>query len=209
MPATANIGGTSDSWESRCKALIVAFRKLQIREDLAGPPFTYDLARELMLMSVRPPAAVTARGLEALQERGVLPNPKKPTRALEDLAAATERALEAFDSLPQSARDALYLREDLPPLKQLRFALQTLHLAAALAAKPKAPGPGAPPREIARAVARHYEQLTGKRPTVGTKDGVAYGPFLNIMREVFAILGVDASAEVQARAIAREWNTSV
>jgi phosphoserine phosphatase len=83
MTATPNIGGTSDWWESKRKALVDAFRKLPIKEPTtAGIPYAFflgDFARELMLMRpVQSPAA------------------KQPKEALRTLATLTERALEVL-----------------------------------------------------------------------------------------------------------------
>jgi len=40
-----------------------------------------------------------------------------------------------------------------------------------------------------------------------TKDGKAYGPFLDLLNAVYEILGVRASAESQARTVEREWKS--
>jgi hypothetical protein len=57
----------------------------------------------------------------------------------------------------------------------------------------------------ARATATAFRALGGKRPTVITRpsNGKAYGPFLELVEEVFGALGIDASAESQARAAIR------
>ena len=62
-------------------------------------------------------------------------------------------------------------------------------------------------RKIAQAVAQHYYALTGKKPTVPKKDGIAYGPFLDLLTEVYMILDFkkNASAEAQAEEISRNW----
>ena len=52
---------------------------------------------------------------------------------------------------------------------------------------------------ISDVVAEHYFGLTGKAPTVICTDGVAYGAFVKLLGDIFAILAVDASAESQAR----------
>jgi hypothetical protein len=40
---------------------------------------------------------------------------------------------------------------------------------------------------------------------VPKKDGVAYGPFVELLTEVYNALGVCASAEAQADYISRKW----
>jgi hypothetical protein len=194
MPVTANMGGTSDCWVSKCKALADAFRKLPNRKESAGPGIPYDfflsdLVRELMLM--RPVPSHSS---------------KKPTKQLRELAKLTGRALTLLDGLSQPALDALNYNRKRVTLKQLRFGLWTLHAAADLAgvpviSKPKKTQEG----KIALAVAQIYHGQTGERPTVRTKDGVAYGPFLDLLRDVYEILEVAASPEDQARRVAKQW----
>lgn len=52
---------------------------------------------------------------------------------------------------------------------------------------------------IARRCARLFHALTGKPATIVTKDGVARGPFLAFVRDVFRILEIDASPETWAK----------
>jgi hypothetical protein len=53
---------------------------------------------------------------------------------------------------------------------------------------------------LARLLYHHFAILTGQRPTVRVSDGKAYGPFLTLLREVFAALEIKVSPESQARA---------
>jgi hypothetical protein len=64
------------------------------------------------------------------------------------------------------------------------------------------------PRSIARMTAEHYYRLTGDKPHVNTNPGTrkAYGPFLVLLTEIYAALGIEASAESQARAVGEEFN---
>lgn len=76
-----------------------------------------------------------------------------------------------------------------------------------------APKKGAPEDTWARPVSDRlcasFEALTGQRATVSTypdthpRYAQAYGPFLDMVRECFAVLGIDASPESQARAAVR------
>lgn len=52
---------------------------------------------------------------------------------------------------------------------------------------------------IARVAACHYLGLVGRMPTVRVRDGQAYGPFVEMLDSVFQALGIEASAESQAR----------
>lgn len=55
-------------------------------------------------------------------------------------------------------------------------------------------------RGVAVSLARAYEKLSGTKATIPTNDGRAYGPFLELLTEVFAITGIDASPEAAGRA---------
>jgi hypothetical protein len=194
---SANIGGRSDWWESKCKALAEAFRNLPNRKDVTGPGIPYDLligdfGRELMLMRPAPSRAI-----------------KRPTEELRDLAKWTGRALKSLDSLSPYARNALNYNKQRVTLERLRFNLMILHAAAELADKPKKNKPEKiQERRIARVVAQYYHGLTGRQPTVSVsikRGHKASGAFLQLLREVYNILGVAASAESQAKVIAKEW----
>jgi hypothetical protein len=62
---------------------------------------------------------------------------------------------------------------------------------------------GAPQKASAKKVtedaAEIYEFLTGKEPTRRGKDGKAYGPFHDFLKDIFSALDIDASAESQAK----------
>lgn len=58
--------------------------------------------------------------------------------------------------------------------------------------------------EVARIAGDAYRSLTRKEPTVSTKDGVAYGPFLEFLDQILNVLDVDAKPEHLARTIARK-----
>lgn len=69
-------------------------------------------------------------------------------------------------------------------------------------------GPGAKTKMTAHetALVAHdaFVALAGKVPTVATKSGIAYGPFLDWVSTVFECLAIDASAETWARAVCKE-----
>jgi hypothetical protein len=52
---------------------------------------------------------------------------------------------------------------------------------------------------LAKKVAFHYVHVTGKKPTVRVKDGIAYGPYLQLIADIFAILEVNEAPEFYAR----------
>lgn len=53
--------------------------------------------------------------------------------------------------------------------------------------------------EVAKQAKYTYQTLTGKRATVATKDGKAYGPFLDFVANIFRATGIKASPETWAR----------
>ena len=57
---------------------------------------------------------------------------------------------------------------------------------------------------IASAAASVFERLTGKPSTLRHSEGVAYGPFLDFLKDVFKACGITASAEAQAKAVRRK-----
>ncbi|OSQ46762.1 hypothetical protein [Marivita geojedonensis] len=62
---------------------------------------------------------------------------------------------------------------------------------------------------VTKILAKAYEEITGKRPTVSVNpiDSKAYGPFFDLVSDIFLILGVDASAESQAKAAVKEFRS--
>ena len=66
-------------------------------------------------------------------------------------------------------------------------------------------------RFTARAVYAVFEKITGKKPSVTTNPytygSPASGPFLELVKDVFEALSIEASPEVWARAVCKENNT--
>lgn len=52
--------------------------------------------------------------------------------------------------------------------------------------------------------AKAYHALSDAKPTVRTKDGTAYGPFLEFVTDIFLALDIEASPETWARIAAKE-----
>ncbi|MGI8704958.1 MAG: hypothetical protein ACR2JJ_04055 [Sphingomicrobium sp.] len=67
-----------------------------------------------------------------------------------------------------------------------------------------APQHGAPEKRYEKSVAdkllRTYQHFTGRKATVPSRDGKAYGPFLDFMADVMPLLGIRSGFESQARA---------
>jgi hypothetical protein len=181
------------TWEKKNTALEAAFRNLQIKqfEKATGIPYKFlipGMGRELMLMSPIPrPKTIGAK------------------KALDNLTQSTGLIIKVLDSLPQTVLDALNFQP--AALRELKTKLRILHVVAKQAdvnARSGAPKK-AQPSKIALVVARHYYGLTGKKPTVPKKDGIAYGPFLELLKAVYGILDIKASAASQAEKISRNW----
>ena len=179
----------SAEWEAKAAALEAAFRALS-----ADPPefLIQGIGRQLMLMCPAP-----------IQKK---PMPTKRTlKKLAEAVAGLNKAL--IDISPETARAIKY---KLSQLTMLRVELDALQ-ASVNAAEPRATR-GAPvkaqPRTIAEVVAVHYSAITDNKPTVRKKDGIPYGPFLELLKTVFNILEVKASPQSQAEAVSRGWNSS-
>ena len=61
-------------------------------------------------------------------------------------------------------------------------------------------------RKVAEVCAQTRREISGKEPTVITdpQSGIAYGPFLDFVRDTFSLLGIDDSAEAAARAVRKK-----
>lgn len=78
---------------------------------------------------------------------------------------------------------------------------------------PESQGKGRPPDGLVLVVssilAADYSTLTGKAPTVGTRNNgvqdVPYGPFFDLVSDVFTALGINASPEAAARSAVRRY----
>jgi hypothetical protein len=169
---------------------------VRLPENPAGIPYTFvipGIGRQLMLMSPNSP-------------RKHIPGGK----ALRELAKSTGRTIEVLDGLSQSAIDALSFRQ--LELRKLMTNLRILHVSAEEAAKAGVNfRDGAPKKtqaqRIAIVVAQHYCGLTGKIPTLSKKEGKVYGPFFHLLKDVYEVLGVKASAESQASDVIRNWKS--
>jgi hypothetical protein len=185
-------------WQTKCAALEDAFRRqaIQPASKMAGIPYEFfipDMGQQLLLMT-------------PIQHPKCAPDKK----GLLDLAQSTGRTIKVLERLSENALTALNYRR--PALASLKTNLRILHVAAKTA-EVKARR-GAPkkiqPRKITEVVAQHYYGLTGKKPTVPSKDGKAYGPFLELLGDIFKILGVKGvSAESQARELVKGWKSVV
>ncbi len=92
-----------------------------------------------------------------------------------------------------------------PSLPLVAGHLKTLELAAQRIALR---GKGRPRKEWAFNVAAYsvhsYQRLTGRPPTILTREGVAGGPFVFFLDQLFTAIGIEASAESVARAVVRK-----
>jgi len=215
----------SKSWQEKCAALEDAFRQLpRWREETAtGIPYEDlipGIGRQLMMMSPRhgPPPEngdlpPELRHSPVLTRNAHTPKVKSTAsakRELASLARKTEALVEALDDLSRTGLDALNYRQD--AIRRLTQNLRILWVYAKMAKVPQIlnnTGRGAPKKvqekKISRVVAIHYFGLTGKKPTMTVVYDKAGGEFFVLLRTVFEILGIKASAEAQARAACRDW----
>lgn len=189
----------NDPTADRRSKLEAAFRRLPIRMEAEGRmPAMVDILNG-MPSSAAPPAfevatrAATIKDLaslehEALALAGRLDSLRGP--AIDALAASgfvRQPALQG--QLRQMAESARYAKELNIPDSEARGRKEKKL-----------------PSAIADILACNYRSLTGVRPTVRTRavEGVAYGPFLDLVGSVFEAMGIDANPEVYAKpAVAR------
>jgi len=129
---------------------------------------------------------------------------------LKTLCSAAERLVRAIDNLHEPTILALAA----PPISWFartevkKMAQQVAYAACHADVSNVAAGVGVQPRNrpslvVADIVANEYERITGDRPTVRTRDGSAYGPFFDLVRDVFIAMDINDSPEVAARVSAR------
>ena len=114
---------------------------------------------------------------------------------LSEIADQVAITFKLLRNMSSTARAAL----NLGALRQLITSLGIFYTCVGMAEVPESNVPGRPKAEqaikIAEFVAQQYSMLTGKWATVSTNTDTneAYGPFLDLLREVFEALGVEAS----------------
>lgn len=192
------------SWHEKQAALEAAFRKLDIKTGhsvLEGRAIPYAvciplIARQILLLATSPkPRHPTVSGNKARKE-------------LKKLAMVTRRCVAVLDGISQTALDALPTRLEFFNLPDMTKKLRMLSASANAAEPPpvQAQRKKDLPAIIAQEVALHYCRLTGEKPTRRTDWDTkkAYGPFLNLLDNVYEILNVKAKADsvVKAGALA-------
>ena len=122
---------------------------------------------------------------------------------MRNLSKQMSAAVAAIDALSRTALDALPLRLEVLDLRELQRQQRLLGAAAKAAevTPTAAARKNVLPVEIAHEVALHYIQLTGEKQTRRSDaiDGKAYGPFLDLLDDVYAALGIKASADYVIR----------
>ena len=201
------------TWKDREAAIEAAFRKLTPAPPTGkGTPYT---------------ALIPGMGRQILVECGFVPDNHGPDTAkntrteLDKVASNARKLLAALEGLHQPALDVLANVYTRPPAGDLPIHLQTL---AEIVEKLSIPGfvkhasRKQPPKEraekIARIVGAHYWGITGRHPTVITKqapaayhcgnNNFAVGPFVELLTAIFDATGVMASAANQAGRL-RHW----
>lgn len=182
------------AFKKKCAALEAAFNRLPMPPPQEnGIPYKEvipGIARELALM-----------GLAQKQRRA-------PTqKSLKKTAALMGNLVEAMDSLSPDTLMAWLTASDVRPEAFRRFKLmlrllplsvgtvEAVETSVATMGQPRKLGP----QGVAERVAKYYCALTDRKPTVPTRDGTPYGPFLDLLTTVFKVLGVKASAASQGK----------
>ena len=133
-------------------------------------------------------------------------------KEIENVAKLADKLNDAVNSLSRTAALSLCGGNPYQLLSDVKLTLGDLWdatISAEFSNVPDNSGMGAPPkpdaRRVAWLVALFYYRLIGKNPTVSADEGTSYGPFLDLLKEIYSILGYPASADAQGRAVAHEW----
>ena len=208
--------------EEQHLAIEAAFRELEIKRPDDPQKLSYEslipsIPRQLLVErgNVRPTAPVSPEVAKMWDAIDILRRHTEPAsnratrRELVVLKRQAEALLKALNALHKPAIDALnFRREALIGGGGLKARLQILIVAAAAAEVPALPanaGRGrrinTQARKMALEVAKHYFGLTGEMPTVRTPigGGKPYGPFIQLLTEIFAALDIRAGVENHAR----------
>ena len=200
------------TWDAKCGAIEGAFRKLPIAIASDPDSLTYadlipDIAQQLMRMSL---VQLAPRYARKAASAGTA------EQELRDLSVRAKALGNVIARMSKNAHDALTTPNDQVPtlrpdaLQRLRATLRDLlgcaHLAVIFATVPEqdgGTGKGRPPKEqadgIADVVAVHYFRLTGMEPSLSVREG----GFIQLLQTVFAVLGVRASVEWQAKRLSK------
>jgi hypothetical protein len=152
------------------------------RESGGTADVSYAFIRQLLLM----------RPVRPLNKRPKIAGTKK---ALQRLSLAADRAAKVVEDLPANARAELYFRP--AALQQLTTLLRVLAADAkadktAKAGRPKKTVRPSQAEKVIKAVALYYFLRNNKKPT--RRDP----KFIKLLRGVYKVLGIKASAEYQA-----------
>lgn len=179
-----------------------AFRKLDIRAESERrlPGLVATFSALVGKVDVKTPAKFLPSGHAQA---------KRELRAIAKHAAALHTALgSAHEPTIFALADNGFLHHEIKADLLIRLAR------AASTAEPRttsAPVKGRPPNAGAAAIATlalgAYRDLTGKIPTLPTdpQTGLRYGPFLNLVTDLFSILKVTANPEAAARKVCGEF----
>jgi hypothetical protein len=212
------------TWAEKEAAIEAAFRKLPISRPGNADALSTEMSipgigrRLLLTKGNEPPPNLQTEDIATVAMWKEVAALRRHTEAAssaateKELAGVKKRAealLTAIDALHKPAIDALNYRTGaLIGPRGLTTRLRILIAAAFHAEIPELPanaGRGRrvrdQPRRIADATAEHFYRLTGKMPTVRTpfSGGKPYGPFIELLTEVFAILGITQGVENHAR----------
>jgi len=212
------------TWAEREAAIEAAFRKLPISRPDNPEKLSYECAipgigRELLLMKGNepPPNLKTAdkttntmwRGVAALRRHTEAASGAATVKELAALKKHADALLDAIEALHKPAIDALNYRTGaLIGPAGLTTKLRVLNVAVSQATIPEPPANSGRGRRkmdqpfgIALAAAEHFYRLTDNMPgvTVLYADGKAGGQFVDLLKEVFAAVGINGSVEYYAR----------
>lgn len=196
-------------WAERLATIEEALRRIPTpKQKITGAIPSAHLVPDIARMLANPGNEVRAR------QAASAPSTRKK---LLDIRKHSAKLLAALDGAPQAALDAIPFKAPWPEgagglswwLRMLIAACDHAHVPDTL---PKSGGRGGKKKDrearLTDAVAFHYENLTGRKPTFSrVTGGGARGDFLVLLKHVLAANGIDASPESQTRGWgAREKN---
>jgi hypothetical protein len=174
-------------------------------------PYTDDLppeSREVMLDSMCERYLYLARPDPA----ALSPSNRESHRSLDRIAKQAGDLFASLARLPGNDAQAIHAKLATPPtVGQIETFLLNLGTAAAAArdaierVDPKGPRPKLQALEIACAAAGDFSELTHRAPTRIGGSGRNTGDFIVFLRDIFAALGIVASAERCAEKAIRHW----
>ena len=192
----------SDEWAAKEQKIIAAFKKLPGVNEIGFEDGFAPIVRHIMLMVPPPKNPV----IEKYTRRFNVVSPAVTRKEVDKVKAAAIKLRDTLECLHSPAIQALNLT--LVQFVQLEERIRILAAQAEQAEIPDTPanaGRGRKRRtrlkDFSKSIAEHYYFVTGREPTrrADWDSGTPYGPFIELLAEMFKIFGIKANADAEAR----------